>query len=133
MSIVFWCVFISALLIYVARIPVARAMKEQGGYDNHLPRQQQTQLTGFGARAVAAHQNSFEAFMLFAVGVLMAHTTQTQGWLIDGLAIVFVITRVIYLLCYWADLAWQRSLVWFIGLLCSLLLMLSPTFRSLLA
>ncbi|AMS13515.1 MULTISPECIES: MAPEG family protein [Pseudomonas] len=133
MSIAFWCVFISALLIYVARIPVARAMKEQGGYDNHLPRQQQTQLTGFGARAVAAHQNSFEAFMLFAVGVLMAHTTQTQGWLIDGLAIVFVITRVIYLLCYWADLAWQRSLVWFIGLLCSLLLMLSPTFRSLLA
>lgn len=133
MSIAFWCVFISALLIYVARIPVARAMKEQGGYDNHLPRQQQTQLTGFGARAVAAHQNSFEAFMLFAVGVLMAHTTQTQGWLIDGLAIAFVITRVIYLLCYWADLAWQRSLVWFIGLLCSLLLMLSPTFRSLLA
>ncbi|KAA5843229.1 MAPEG family protein [Pseudomonas chlororaphis] len=133
MSIAFWCVFISALLIYVARIPVARAMKEQGGYDNHLPRQQQTQLTGFGARAVAAHQNSFEAFMLFAVGVLMAHTTQTQGWLIDGLAMVFVITRVIYLLCYWADLAWQRSLVWFIGLLCSLLLMLSPTFRSLLA
>ena len=133
MSIAFWCVFISALLIYVARIPVARAMKEQGGYDNHLPRQQQTQLTGFGARAVAAHQNSFETFMLFAVGVLMAHTTQTQGWLIDGLAIVFVITRVIYLLCYWADLAWQRSLVWFIGLLCSLLLMLSPTFRSLLA
>ncbi|WIE52263.1 MAPEG family protein [Pseudomonas sp. GM17] len=133
MSIAFWCVFISALLIYVARIPVARAMKEQGGYDNHLPRQQQTQLTGFGARAVAAHQNSFEAFMLFAVGVLMAHTTQTQGWLINGLAIVFVITRVIYLLCYWADLAWQRSLVWFIGLLCSLLLMLSPTFRSLLA
>ncbi|MGY1446539.1 MAPEG family protein [Pseudomonas chlororaphis] len=133
MSIAFWCVFISALLIYVARIPVARAMKGQGGYDNHLPRQQQTQLTGFGARAVAAHQNSFEAFMLFAVGVLMAHTTQTQGWLIDGLAIVFVITRVIYLLCYWADLAWQRSLVWFIGLLCSLLLMLSPTFRSLLA
>ncbi|AIS14165.1 MAPEG family protein [Pseudomonas chlororaphis subsp. aurantiaca] len=133
MSIAFWCVFISALLIYVARMPVARAMKEQGGYDNHLPRQQQAQLTGFGARALAAHQNSIEAFMLFAVGVLMAHTTQTQGWLIDGLAIVFVITRVIYLLCYWADLAWQRSLVWFIGLLCSLLLMLSPTFRSLLA
>ncbi|AZD65634.1 Uncharacterized conserved protein, MAPEG superfamily [Pseudomonas chlororaphis] len=133
MSIAFWCVFISALLIYVARMPVARAMKEQGGYDNHLPRQQQAQLTGFGARALAAHQNSIEAFMLFAVGVLMAHTTQTQGWLIDGLAIVFVITRVIYLLCYWADLAWQRSLIWFIGLLCSLLLMLSPTFRSLLA
>ena len=132
MSIPFWCVFISALLIYLARIPVAKAMKEQGGYDNHLPRQQQAQLTGFGARALAAHQNSIEAFILFAVGVLMAHTTQTAGWLIDSLAIIFVITRVIYLLCYWADLAWQRSLVWFIGLVCCLLLMISPTFRTIL-
>ncbi|WP_237882872.1 MAPEG family protein [Pseudomonas sp. PGPR40] len=132
MSIPFWCVFISALLIYVAKIPVAKAMNEQGGYNNHLPRQQQAQFTGFGARALAAHQNSFEAFLLFAVGVLMAHTTQTAGWLIDALAIIFVITRVIYLLCYWVDLAWQRSLVWFVGLVCSLLLMISPTFRSVL-
>ncbi|WP_448723429.1 MAPEG family protein [Pseudomonas farris] len=132
MSIPFWCVFISALLIYVAKIPVAKAMNEQGGYDNHLPRQQQAQLTGFGARALAAHQNSFEAFLLFAVGVLMAHTTQTAGWLIDTLAIIFVITRIIYLLCYWGDLAWQRSLVWFVGLVCSLLLMISPTFRTIL-
>ncbi|KJZ33925.1 MAPEG family protein [Pseudomonas sp. B21-040] len=132
MSIPFWCVFISALLIYVARMPVAKAMKEQGGYNNHSPRQQQAQLTGFGARAVAAHQNCFEAFILFAVGVLMAHTTQTAGWLIDVLAIIFVITRVIYLLCYWGDLAWQRSLVWFVGFVCSLLLMISPTFRSVL-
>jgi uncharacterized MAPEG superfamily protein len=95
-----------------------------------LPRQQQTQLTGFGARALAAHQNCFEAFILFAVGVLMAHTTQTAGWLIDLLAIIFLITRVIYLLCYWVDLAWQRSLVWFVGLVCSLLLMISPTFKT---
>jgi len=132
MSIPFWCVFISALLIFVAKIPVAKAMNEQGGYNNHLPRQQQAQLTGFGARAVAAHQNSIEAFILFAVGVLMAHTTQTAGWLIDSLAIIFVISRIIYLLCYWGDLAWQRSLVWIVGLVCSLLLMISPTFRTIL-
>ncbi|MFW0756645.1 MAPEG family protein [Pseudomonas sp. H11T01] len=132
MSTPFWCVFISALLIFIAKIPVAREMQAQGGYDNHLPRHQQAQLTGFGARAVAAHQNSFEAFILFAVGVLMAHTTQTAGWLIDGLAIIFVIARIIYLVCYWADLAWQRSLIWFVGLVCSLLLMISPTFRTVL-
>jgi len=131
MSIPFWCVFVSALLIFVARVPVARAMKAQGGYDNHLPRSQQAQLTGLGARAVAAHQNSFEAFLLFAVGVLMAHTTQTHGFLIDTLAIIFVVSRIIYLPLYWYDLAWQRSLVWSIGLISSLLLMLSPTFRQL--
>ncbi|ERO61465.1 MAPEG family protein [Pseudomonas piscis] len=133
MTIPFWCVFISALLIFIARMPVAKVMKEQGGYDNHLPRLQQARLSGRGARALAAHQNSFEAFILFAVGVLMAHTTQTQGWLIDTLAIVFVVARVLYLGCYLADLAWQRSLAWGVGLSCSLLLMLSPTFRWLLA
>ncbi|MBV6289651.1 MAPEG family protein [Pseudomonas aegrilactucae] len=133
MSIPFWCVFISALLIFVARVPVSRAMKEQGGYNNHQPRSQQAQLTGLGARAVAAHQNSFEAFLLFAVGVLMAHTTQTHGFLIDTLAIIFVVARIIYLPLYWYDLAWQRSLAWSIGLISSLLLMLSPTFRQLVA
>ncbi|WP_460156087.1 MAPEG family protein [Pseudomonas sp. S2_H10] len=132
MSIPFWCVFISAVLIYLARMPVTTAMKELGGYDNHLPRQQQTQLTGLGARALAAHQNSFEAFILFAVGVLMAHTTQTAGWLIDLLAIIFVISRIIYLACYWKDLTWQRSMVWLVGFICSMLLMISPTFRTIL-
>lgn len=132
MSIPFWCVFISALLIFIARIPVAKAMKEQGGYDNQLPREQQARLTGLGARALAGHQNSFEAFMLFAAAVLMAHTTQTQGFVIDTLAIVFVCARSVFLLCYWADLAWQRSVAWVVGMLCTLLLMLSPTFKTLL-
>mgnify|MGYP006167763487 CR=1 FL=1 len=83
-------------------------------------------LTGFGARALAAHLNSFEAFPLFAVGVLMAHVTNNHGVLVDVLAVTFVVARVLYLLFYWADLHWQRSLVWVVGLLCSLLLMLTP-------
>jgi uncharacterized MAPEG superfamily protein len=128
MSLPFWCVFISALLIFIAKAPVAKAMAEEGGgrYDNRHPRAQQSRLTGFGARALAAHQNSFEAFPLFAVGVLMAHVTETYGVLVDVLAVTFVVSRVLYLLCYWYDLHWQRSLVWVVGLLCSLLLMLSP-------
>lgn len=128
MSIPFWCIFISALLIFIAKAPVARAMAKEGGgrYDNHHPRAQQARLSGFGARALAAHQNSFEAFPLFVAGVLMAHVSNTHGVLVDVLAIIFVVSRVLYLLCYWWDLHWQRSLVWSLGLLSSLLLMLSP-------
>jgi uncharacterized MAPEG superfamily protein len=127
MSLPFWCVFISALLIFLAKAPVARAMQQESGvYDNHHPRSQQARLTGFGARALAAHLNSFEAFPLFAVGVLMAHVTQTHGLLVDVLALTFVVSRVLYLLFYWTDMHWQRSLVWGVGLLCSLLLMLTP-------
>jgi uncharacterized MAPEG superfamily protein len=127
MSIPFWCLFLAALLIYLAKIPVVKAMREEGrGYDNHHPRAQQARLTGFGARAVAAHQNSIEIFPLFAAGVLMAHTTQTQGWFVDLLAIIFIVSRVIYLFLYWNDKASLRSLVWVVGLVCCLLLMLSP-------
>jgi uncharacterized MAPEG superfamily protein len=127
MSIPFWCLFAVALLIYIAKIPVAKAMKEQGrGYDNHHPRAQQARLTGFGARALAAHQNTIEAFPLFAAGVLVAHVTQTQGWFVEALALLFVVTRVLYLFLYWNDKATLRSLVWGVGLLCCLLLMLSP-------
>ena len=128
MSLPFWCIFISAILIFLAKAPVAKAMAEEGGgrYDNRHPRAQQARLSGFGARALAAHLNSFEAFPLFAVAVLMNHVTNTQGLLVDVLAVTFVVARVFYLLCYWADLHWQRSVVWVIGLLSSLLLMLTP-------
>lgn len=127
MSLPFWCIFISALLIFLAKAPVAWAMQqERGGYDNRQPRDQQARLSGFGARALAAHLNSFEAFPLFAAGVLMAHVTQTHGALVDGLAVTFVVARVLYLVFYWSDLHWQRSMVWGLGLLSSLLLMLSP-------
>ena len=129
MSIPFWCVFISALLIFVARVPVTREMKAKG-YNNNNPRTQQAELSGRGARAVAAHQNSWEAFTLFAVAVLMAHTTQTQGWLIDLLAIIFVVARVLYLFFYLNDKASLRSLVWTVGVVCSLLIMISPVYRQ---
>ena len=127
MSIPLWCLFFAALLIYLAKVPVAKAMREEGrGYDNRNPRAQQARLTGFGARAVAAHQNTLEMFPLFAAGVLVAHVTQSQGWFVDLLAIVFIASRVLYLFLYWNDKASLRSLVWGVGLVCSLLLMLSP-------
>ncbi|MDH4560997.1 MAPEG family protein [Pseudomonas sp. BN411] len=127
MSIPFWCLFFAALLIYLAKVPVAKAMREEGrGYDNRNPRAQQARLTGFGARAVAAHQNTLEIFPLFAAGVLVAHVTQSQGWFVDLLAIAFIVSRVLYLFLYWNDKASLRSLVWGVGLVCSLLLMLSP-------
>ena len=129
MSLPLWCLFFSAILIFLARIPVGRAMKAAGGYNNHQPRTQQAELTGVGARALAAHQNSFEAFSLFAAGVLVAEVTHTQGWLVDTIALVFLLARVIFILCYLADKPAPRSAAWTVGLLCSLLLMLSPALR----
>ena len=79
MTTLIWCLFIAALLPFIAKGPVAYAMNKLGGYNNNHPREQQSNLTGFGARALAAHQNAFESLMIFAPAVLLAIATQHTG------------------------------------------------------
>ena len=103
-------------LAYAAKIPVGIAqIFQKGGYDNNNPRTQQAGLEGFGARALAAHQNSFEVFPAFAVA---AYAAASSGYNIDHVnyvAAAFVASRVLYIVCYLFDLAWVRSAIWFVG------------------
>ncbi len=127
MSAVIYCLLAGIGLIYLAKLPLAWAMQQEaGGYDNHHPRQQQARLAGFGARALAAHQNSIEAFPLFAVGVLLSLHAGVGHALILQLSLLHLLARALYLLCYWFDWAWQRSLVWLLGLFSSLALLVAP-------
>lgn len=119
MNIPFLCVGIAFLLLYLSKIPVAIAMHRAGGYDNRNPREQQARLTGWGRRALAAHQNAFEAFAPFAAAVLVAQVGGTDPTLKTELAIAFIASRVLYHVLYLANLATLRSLAWGVGMLCS--------------
>lgn len=119
MTTLIWCLFIAALLPLLAKGPVAFAMNKLGGYNNNHPREQQSKLTGFGARALAAHQNAFESFIIFAPAVLIAIATQHTGENIALLAIVHVCARVLYNIFYLMDIDKLRSLVWFIATISS--------------
>ncbi|OGV39249.1 MAG: hypothetical protein A3F46_06235 [Legionellales bacterium RIFCSPHIGHO2_12_FULL_42_9] len=113
--------FIACLFPYLSKIPLALAMNKQpGGYDNNHPRSQQAALTGFGARALAAHQNSFESLIIFSAAILTALATQHTTSTIQILAIVYLISRVIYHLFYLLNWATLRSTIWAIGLVSSL-------------
>ncbi|MGQ3892422.1 MAPEG family protein [Legionella sp. CNM-4043-24] len=121
MSTLIICLFIATLLPYLARVPVALAMnKAPGGYNNDCPREQQASLKGFGARAIAAHQNSFEALLVFSTAALTAIASNHVTPMVQYLAIVFIISRLVYHALYLMNMASLRSLVWFIGLVCSL-------------
>ncbi|WP_199610606.1 MAPEG family protein [Flocculibacter collagenilyticus] len=113
------CLLIAMLLPYLAKAPLAVAMAKEGGYDNSHPREQQSKLKGFGARALAAHQNSFEALIIFTPAVLVAIITHNMGMLIQWLAIGFIIARIVYLILYYLDFHALRTTVWSIGTLCS--------------
>lgn len=119
MTILIWCLFIATLLPFLAKGPVAYAMKKVGGYNNNHPREQQSKLTGFGARALAAHQNAFESLIIFAPAVLLAIATQHTGSNIGLFAIIHVCARVLYNVLYLVNKDKLRSLVWGIATLSS--------------
>ncbi len=124
MTVAVYCLIAAALMIVLTKVPLAWAMsKEGGGYDNRNPRQQQARLTGFGARALATHQNMIEAFPVFAAGVLVALLAGATGAWLTGLAIAFVIARVVYTVCYLADVHALRSVAWAVGFAASVGLM----------
>ncbi len=123
-----WCIVAAWLIIYLSKLPVAVAMARAGGYDNHHPRAQQAQLTGWGARALASHLNGFEAFGPFAAAVLVAHIGGGPSAIVDGLALAFVAARLLYVGCYLADWSMPRSSVWSVGFLATFGLFVSPLF-----
>lgn len=131
MPIAYSAVFVAFLLIYATRPFVARAQaKTQEGMDNRHPREQYARLDDFGKRALAAHNNSFEAFAPFAAAVFIAVTTsyRTRAPLIDGLAMAFVVLRALYIALYLGDVPGARSIVWSLGLACVIGLFVIPYF-----
>ncbi|WP_426415136.1 MAPEG family protein [Aestuariirhabdus sp. LZHN29] len=130
MSVALYCLVAAALLIMVSKMPVAVAMMRQHGYDNREPRRQQAQLEGWGFRALSAHQNSIEAFPVFAAGVLVAVQAGASPEVVDALAVTFVVARLGYIALYLLDKGTLRSLSWGVGFGCSLALMLSPVWGA---
>ncbi|MGL4634667.1 MAG: MAPEG family protein [Beijerinckiaceae bacterium] len=112
MSIALWSVLIAALLPVFC---VGIAKLAGGRYDNHDPRARATTYEGMPRRAYAAHQNSYEAFPLFAAAVLVAEMKGAPRGLIDQLALLFIGARLGYILCYLMDWATLRSVAWFVA------------------
>ena len=111
----FSMILLAALLPYAT---VAIAKFSGSGYDNANPRPWSATLTGWRARAYAAHQNHFEAFAPFAAAVIVATLTNAPPPLVDRLAIAFVLLRVAYTAAYIRGNAWLRSTAWALGFVC---------------
>ncbi|ESP93584.1 MULTISPECIES: MAPEG family protein [Pseudoalteromonas] len=118
MSVIIVCALIGVLLPYLAKVPIIIAASKEGGYDNKQPRTQQSQLSGLGARAVAAHYNCFESLIVFGLAIAIVLATGTTGTLIQGLAVTHIVARCLYCVFYWCDLDKLRSLSWLVGIAC---------------
>lgn len=124
MSFPLYAVAAAAFLTLLTKIPVFIAQMKEGRYDNRHPRDQQARLSGWGRRALAAHQNAFEAFPMFAAGVLIATITGASPEWATALAATFLAARVVFTGLYIADISTARSLAWGVGFFSSIGLML---------
>lgn len=114
MTIALWC------LLATGFMPIVCAGISKWGasdYDNGNPREWLARQQGYRRRANAAQQNCWEAFLWFAVAVLVAMQTGAEPSRIDGLALLFVVSRVLYVAFYVVDRATLRSLAWLAGLI----------------
>ena len=113
-AIVLYAVVGAVLLTYLPFLVVGFA-RMQVGYDVSAPRAMFDKLPPYAQRATWAHQNSFEALIIFSAAALMAYTTGVESNLAGGAAIAFLIARLLYCLFYILDIPLARSLMFGIG------------------
>ncbi len=88
--------------------------KQLGTIDNKNPRAQNTQLTGAGARAVAAQLNAWEALAVYAAALLALTIAQVPVASYATLTLVLLGCRIAHAVCYIANQDIVRSIA-FLG------------------
>lgn len=120
---IIYLILIACILPYVFTI----IAKVAGGFtlaDNQNPREFLAKTTGFAARANAVQQNSFESLPLFIAAILIAEYMVIPQHLIMMLGIAYIVLRIIYGICYLANISTLRSIIWFLSMACPVLLLL---------
>ena len=117
MTVAFWCVLIAIFLPYLCTGVAQFSGGKFGVRHNHDPRAFLEGLDGVAKRAHSAQLNGFEVTPAFAAAVIIAHLAGTAELVtINVLAVLFITSRLLYIICYLADWAILRSLVWAVGM-----------------
>ena len=117
MTLAYWCVLIAIFLPYLGTATAKFLGPGYGPRANQDPRAFLSTLEGWRKRANNAQLNGFEVTPAFAAAVIIAHQAGgAEQSLLDQLAMAFIVSRVLYFICYLADWGPVRSLVWFAGM-----------------
>jgi uncharacterized MAPEG superfamily protein len=116
MTVAFWCVLIAFFCLTCVLAWPSSAVASSGP-GRTMTRGRFWTLEGFAKRAHSAQLNSFEVTPAFAAAVIIADLVGNAELVtIDVLAVLFITSRLLYIICYLADWAILRSLVWFVGM-----------------
>lgn len=119
-----WGLLLAAGVVVFSLVPLG-AGRSQANFtvaDLAAPRLLFERMPAWGQRASWAHQNSFEAFILFAPACLLALVAGCHGTLVAGAALLHPLLRLLYIVAYVANQPLLRSLCWAGALTCTGLL-----------
>jgi uncharacterized MAPEG superfamily protein len=108
----------AVVLVYVPYLVVAYG-RFRVGYDLSAPRAMFDRLPAYAQRATWAHQNSFEALIIYSAAALTAYVTGVDSPLAITAAGVFALARLLFSVFYILDIPLGRSLMFGIGSACS--------------
>src|SRR5271170_5261294 len=98
MTIAEWMIFAAVILYLLTVAPVK--VVGRPAFDNSNPRDPAFYKPGIPSRALGAHINGIETFPFFAAAVLLAEFRHVPQYWIDGLAVSFLIVRLLFVGAY---------------------------------
>ncbi|WP_424628904.1 MAPEG family protein [Bradyrhizobium sp. SYSU BS000235] len=125
MPFAYWCILIAAVL------PIVWVKYAKTGFigDNRHPRDIIESLPPQKRRAYAAHQNAFESFPFFAAAVIIAVTQGASVSIVNVLAGLYVLLRIVHGCLYIGDQPSLRSFVFAAAFVVNTAILLSPLFK----
>ena len=106
----------------------AASILQAGVYKAAGPRDKQIQLTGTAGRLQRAMNNHFEGLILFTIAVLVVSYTDQSSAITILCAFTYLGARILYIPAYIFGLAPWRSLIWFVGLAATVVMLLAALF-----
>ncbi|MEB3234153.1 MAG: MAPEG family protein, partial [Cyanobacteriota bacterium] len=116
-----WSLCLAAAVVVLSIVPLgaARSQADFTPADLAAPRAMFERLPTWGKRASWAHQNSFEAFILFAPACLLALVGGAEGVNVTLFSLAWPLLRLGYIGAYVANLPPLRSLCWAAAMVCT--------------
>lgn len=120
-NVAIWSMMIASVLPLLFAI-LAKVLGGFGVADNSHPRDVVAKYTGRAARANAAQQNSYESLPIFLASVIVAMLFFVPQVVINYLAVMYVMLRVIFGIAYIVNLPTLRSIIWTLSMACCFML-----------
>lgn len=120
---------LSALLYFCIVLFTSRLQDRDMGHEYNLsPRDAEPSYATDTGRMQRAMRNHLDNFVLFAAAALAVHVTDSDFWLTDLAAWVYLLARVAYVPAYYKGLAPWRSIFFLCGLVATIVMFLAVLF-----